>query len=509
MVEVVDVLQQSEVPWHDIPEKVLRWLKMNLFQREQASLYCTKWSASEIDAFPEISPTKRERILRDFEHFIFDTMNCRYPSKHEWRRGLRHLYRSAREGPEALVRRNSEPALSEQFKTNWREIPMVEFPILIKGVDARSLESRSAIAGQSGCVRRGRAECAPIEWKCAPPTACELSLEDLKLVARKARMAMEDTVADVLGVDIPASVIQDGPGQDVLCLEFARKQGLHPPDDPQIKASAEAWRRKVREVAGKGARHVNRARPREYRGDKTAISADCNTRMEAFVTRLERLTRKSLACGFYSLRDSTLMSLPPRNTSTLAPPRLHSARTPRVSMGSSMSGRRAVSTRGSRHPGMRLQSSLPTTAASEQSAENYVGCVSWNYAAGISRPQTQPAAEPEPEAAPGASVYSVPSTLPGNWMSARRGPGTDQRPPTDGLSGPVWLTSSEGGDSGRVSSIYDSGGPLANAETSFRGWSPVSRPAPVPRDGSLPGIATPRGKPMSSWHPGIRLGGNG
>merc|ERR1719482_833773 len=52
--EVIDVGQQSDLPYCEIPSTVISWLKLNLFQRQQALHYCAHWEESEIDYFPEI-----------------------------------------------------------------------------------------------------------------------------------------------------------------------------------------------------------------------------------------------------------------------------------------------------------------------------------------------------------------------------------------------------------------------------------------------------------------------
>lgn len=92
--EVMDCAQQVDLVWDSIPSRVFTWLRLNLFQRQQATFYCSDWLVSELEEFPSLSFAERERLIKDFEHFLFEVMCLERPSRAvEQRRGLRKTIR--------------------------------------------------------------------------------------------------------------------------------------------------------------------------------------------------------------------------------------------------------------------------------------------------------------------------------------------------------------------------------------------------------------------------------
>jgi len=75
----------------------LNWLKFNIIQREQAALYCKTWEVSALEEFG-LPLSQREKLVRDFEIFLDDTLMRPKPTKHEMRTGFREKYRKEKYG---------------------------------------------------------------------------------------------------------------------------------------------------------------------------------------------------------------------------------------------------------------------------------------------------------------------------------------------------------------------------------------------------------------------------
>jgi hypothetical protein len=101
VVEVVDIMQQTGVRWEGIPDAIISWLKLNLMQKMQAEFYCTPWTITELEWWPELKLGKRKRMIDAFEYFITNVLGRPEPTKHEVRRRLRQTYRSTMRGPDA------------------------------------------------------------------------------------------------------------------------------------------------------------------------------------------------------------------------------------------------------------------------------------------------------------------------------------------------------------------------------------------------------------------------
>lgn len=90
--QVVDCGLSTQLTWEDVPEVLVRWLKLNLFQKQQSDLYCGEWVISDIEHF-DVPREDREKMVDDFEQFLLEVMCLVRPGKHEQRRGLRQRYR--------------------------------------------------------------------------------------------------------------------------------------------------------------------------------------------------------------------------------------------------------------------------------------------------------------------------------------------------------------------------------------------------------------------------------
>jgi len=106
-------MQQTDVNWDAIPDAIVSWLKLNLMQKMQAELYCLPWKVSELEWFPELKQSKRDRIINSFEYFINNVMGRVAPTKHQARAKLRETYREAVRGPEAKDDPELSPGLDE------------------------------------------------------------------------------------------------------------------------------------------------------------------------------------------------------------------------------------------------------------------------------------------------------------------------------------------------------------------------------------------------------------
>lgn len=94
--EVVDFAQCTDLMWDSIPGRVITWLKYNLMQRQQAILYNSSWTTSELDDFPTIGILDREQLMKEFEFFLFHVMSLERPGRAtDQRRALRKQYREA------------------------------------------------------------------------------------------------------------------------------------------------------------------------------------------------------------------------------------------------------------------------------------------------------------------------------------------------------------------------------------------------------------------------------
>jgi len=75
----------------------LNWLKFNIMQQEQAGLYCTQWKASPLEHF-DLKDRQREKLVRDFQIFLDETLMRPKPTKHEMRSKIRAKYRKEKFG---------------------------------------------------------------------------------------------------------------------------------------------------------------------------------------------------------------------------------------------------------------------------------------------------------------------------------------------------------------------------------------------------------------------------
>jgi hypothetical protein len=105
---VIDCSLGTELTWPAVPEVLVSWLKMNLFQKQQAELYCGEWLVTEIQHFDNVTRQEREKMIEDFEHFLLDVMCMVRPGKHEQRRGLRQRYRRIAKGEKDQVATSDE-----------------------------------------------------------------------------------------------------------------------------------------------------------------------------------------------------------------------------------------------------------------------------------------------------------------------------------------------------------------------------------------------------------------
>eukprot|EP00929_Paragymnodinium_shiwhaense_P008186 TRINITY_DN11212_c0_g1_i1.p1 TRINITY_DN11212_c0_g1~~TRINITY_DN11212_c0_g1_i1.p1 ORF type:complete len:2678 (+),score=738.91 TRINITY_DN11212_c0_g1_i1:123-8156(+) len=114
-IEVVDVAQQGNLVWAELPFQLLDWLKTNLLMRQQADLYCTPWQITPVPEFEEFSRFKREEIILDFEHFISATLCRKHPTKHESRAAVRKLYRIAANSDRSVAHCSDGEELSDSM----------------------------------------------------------------------------------------------------------------------------------------------------------------------------------------------------------------------------------------------------------------------------------------------------------------------------------------------------------------------------------------------------------
>jgi len=112
-VEVIDCYQQCQLSWQDLPWTILNWLKFNIIQQEQAGLYCTPWRVSPLEHF-DLSDKHREKLVRDFQIFLDETLMRPKPTKHEMRSKIRAKYRKEKFG---RTRSESPPAPERMLET--------------------------------------------------------------------------------------------------------------------------------------------------------------------------------------------------------------------------------------------------------------------------------------------------------------------------------------------------------------------------------------------------------
>jgi len=91
--EVVDVAQQTDFPWEALPNRLFSWMRLNLMQRQQAFMYCSSWTVTELYDFT-MSLEDKEKMLKELETFLFNVMCLTRPARAvNQRRGLRQYYR--------------------------------------------------------------------------------------------------------------------------------------------------------------------------------------------------------------------------------------------------------------------------------------------------------------------------------------------------------------------------------------------------------------------------------
>jgi len=74
------------LPWTEVPETLINWLKENLVQREQAEFYNMPKTVTEIQWF-DLNVIQRDRILEDFEEFLREIMSRMQPVKKKKKKG--------------------------------------------------------------------------------------------------------------------------------------------------------------------------------------------------------------------------------------------------------------------------------------------------------------------------------------------------------------------------------------------------------------------------------------
>lgn len=218
LTSVVDFSQQTTLSWDEIPEKVLRWLKLNLFQREQSVFCGTDWHACEMELFPDIRRPEREQYLDDFEHYLEEVLNRVRPSKSEMRMCLRKRCRAARHrsaSPSAPRRDRDKDQGGRRPSHGTADARMpvsaTEFPVLVRRV-LHGQETMQLVRGSlpvqdsgDGELCRGRAELLPLAW--AP--VYHVYAEDIPFFANMKSRKLNWADAGFDGVPYVLQVMED------------------------------------------------------------------------------------------------------------------------------------------------------------------------------------------------------------------------------------------------------------------------------------------------------------
>eukprot|EP00930_Biecheleria_cincta_P023423 TRINITY_DN1692_c0_g1_i1.p1 TRINITY_DN1692_c0_g1~~TRINITY_DN1692_c0_g1_i1.p1 ORF type:complete len:2990 (+),score=801.55 TRINITY_DN1692_c0_g1_i1:149-9118(+) len=227
-VEVVDVMQQCQIVWEEVPREVLNWLKLNLMQRQQAELYCTEWNISDMLYWPEMPLSTRDRLVKEFELFLNEVLQCMKPTKHGVRAGLRQKYRTFRsESPSGDRRTRSS---SPPGRNNRGPMAGYEYPLIVGDSwdeVASKLRDPEWLESISGPPRAGHRQVA----------------------SRGGHLGghQRRTVDAALGIKFPPTGIFDSEAtdQDPYCLGVAQGLGYEmPPGAPLIHGvSGRRWGR--------------------------------------------------------------------------------------------------------------------------------------------------------------------------------------------------------------------------------------------------------------------------
>lgn len=378
--EIVDCSTNSDLVWNDVPEDVISWLKLNLMQREQAEFYCTHWEISELNHFQGLQAQRREQILNDFDEFLSEVMCRPHAQKHDVRKHIRQRYRAANQKQE----RSGGPVGEAKVLHDSRQVPVVECPIMLQSPpdtdESRNiLRPRSASPPAKGEVARGLAGLAPPVLSCTALSQ-PLSADEVRLLERP-----RSAPGRQLGVcdrSLRAPHLLTEPLSDPYLLAEAAKAGLRLPEGPPATPATPATRGLHVTPGASSARPGGR---REAGG-------------RALAHVLAEVFQRRLWAHLGDLRGTS--AVPGSPPSRPGRPRTKavggsSPKLPRKRIGSAHDRPSNVPSRPL--PGAdRLQATLPS--------DRYVGCVSWNYLPEPSR--EQPAAEPEPEAAPAKSPWT-------------------------------------------------------------------------------------------------------
>eukprot|EP00747_Dinoflagellata_sp_TGD_P121594 gnl/TRDRNA2_/TRDRNA2_173459_c1_seq6.p1 gnl/TRDRNA2_/TRDRNA2_173459_c1~~gnl/TRDRNA2_/TRDRNA2_173459_c1_seq6.p1 ORF type:complete len:1215 (-),score=240.21 gnl/TRDRNA2_/TRDRNA2_173459_c1_seq6:149-3571(-) len=262
--EFADVgLQDNELDWPSLPHQIITWMKLNLLQRMQSTLYCLKWEISDLHWFPELSQHERLELVRDFEEFLQGVMCLKQSSKHEVRRNFGKRYKAASR------QRSASPSQERQRSESPRigaSRAMFEIPVLVKKLakgDGRHEETHQMEASQvpvvgrtkPGEVRHGRIQMAGLDFPCreeAPPLSqAELGALAAKITAERGRTTppllapdQRPRVSEVLGIHLPPAAFSgDAKESDPYCLKVASELGLRGIPDPPQEESQEPRRR--------------------------------------------------------------------------------------------------------------------------------------------------------------------------------------------------------------------------------------------------------------------------
>merc|ERR1719262_30589 len=122
----------------DVPWTILKWMKLNLMQRQQAFFYCSKWEVTPLSGFGDFDGL---RLLRDLEDFFLDIMGYRPPTKHMQRRVLRKRYRLFTDNKMADSECETDAVMRHLNELGWAHPPMIIS-------DAEYLESLRKKKGQ-------------------------------------------------------------------------------------------------------------------------------------------------------------------------------------------------------------------------------------------------------------------------------------------------------------------------------------------------------------------------
>lgn len=153
--EVVDALTQTDLSWCEFPSRFFEWLRLNLTQRQQASILCSRWSVTQLEDFPEIDGEERDRLIRDFEDFLFDVMCLGRPGRAERRQQRRQntsCVMSSRSF--SLPPRERSPEKQRQIRRR-QHLPLMR----IQALEPTERSSRSTQGWQSV------SNCGGVQWR--------------------------------------------------------------------------------------------------------------------------------------------------------------------------------------------------------------------------------------------------------------------------------------------------------------------------------------------------------